>query len=67
MRYNVFTDEQVDQLFEVFRGVVDSAYDDVKKRKLQKAIAVVDQIKEKEKKSEAFDLAVDLDQILAEV
>lgn len=67
MRYEVFDEEQMDQLFEIFRGVIDSTYDELKKRKIQKAMKLMDQIAEKEKRSEDIDLERQLDQILSEV
>lgn len=66
MRYNVLNDQQVDELFEVFKSVVKSSSDEAKKRKLQRAISAVESVREKEKKSESFNLEADLDQILAE-
>lgn len=67
MRYEVFDEEQMDQLFEIFRGVIDNTYDELKKRKIQKAMELMDQIAEKEKRSEEINLEAHLDQILSEV
>lgn len=66
IRYNVLNDEQLEELFGVFKSVVKSSSDEVKKRKLQRAISAVEAVKEQERKSESFNLEADLDQILAE-
>lgn len=66
MRYNVLNDEQLEELFGVFKSVVKSSSDEAKKRKLQRAISAVEAVKEQERKSESFNLEADLDQILAE-
>lgn len=65
MRYNVLNDQQVEQLFEVFKSVVKSSSDDMKKRKLQRAIAAVENLRNQEKSSPS--LNADLDQILSEI
>ncbi len=66
MRYNVLNDEQLEELFGIFKSVVKSSSDEAKKRKLQRAISAVEAVKEQERKSESFNLEADLDQILAE-
>lgn len=66
MRYNVLNDHQIDDLFSVFKNVVETTSDEQKKRKLQRAISAVEAIREKEKKSESYDLVSNLDQILSE-
>lgn len=66
MRYNVLNDQQIDDLFSVFKNVVETTSDEQKKRKLQRAISAVESIREKERKSESYDLQANLDQILAE-
>lgn len=66
MRYNVLNDEQLEELFGIFKSVIKSSSDEVKKRKLQRAISAVEAVKEQERKSESFNLEADLDQILAE-
>lgn len=66
MRYNVLDDQQVEELFQVFKSVVNTSSDDLKKRKLQRAISAVEQIREREKESESSTFDSVLDQILKE-
>ena len=64
LRYNVFNDEQVDELYQVFKNVVNSSFNEQQKRKLQKAINATDEIRKKE--GSIQELEDDLDKILSE-
>ena len=64
LRYNVFNDEQVDELYQVFKNVVNSSFNEQQKRKLQKAINATDEIRKKE--GSIQELEEDLDKILSE-
>lgn len=66
LRYNVLNDQQLEELFGVFKSVVSSASDDLKKRKLEKAIAALENLKNQEQEVEMLTFASELDQILAE-
>lgn len=63
MRYNVLNEEQVDELFSVFKNVVKTTVDEQKKMKIQKAIYAVEGIRDREKTNEVM---LDIDQILNE-
>lgn len=65
LRYNVLNDQQLEDLFQVFKSVVQSSSDEMKKRKLQRAILAVENLRNQEKTETA--LNQDLDQILAEI
>ncbi len=65
MRYNILNEEQTEDLFQVFKSVVQSSSDEMKKRKLQKAILAVENLRNQEKTETT--LNQDLDQILAEI
>lgn len=65
MRYNILNEEQIEDLFQVFKSVVQSSSDEMKKRKLQRAILAVENLRNQEKTETA--LNQDLDQILAEI
>ena len=65
MRYNILNEEQTEDLFQVFKSVVQSSSDEMKKRKLQRAILVVENLRNQEKTETT--LNQDLDQILAEI
>ena len=65
MRYNILNEEQTEDLFQVFKSVVQSSSDEMKKRKLQRAILAVEHLRNQEKTETA--LNQDLDQILAEI
>ena len=65
MRYNILNEEQTEDLFQVFKSVVQSSSDEMKKRKLQRAILAVENLRNQEKTETA--LNQDLDQILAEI
>ena len=64
LRYNVFNDEQVDELYQVFKNVVNSSFNEQQKRKLQRAINAADEIRKKE--GSIQELEEDLDKILSE-
>ena len=66
MRYNILRDEQIDELFQVFKKVVQSTSDEQKKRKLQRAISVVEKLKQQEQNAEANNFSSELDSILSE-
>ncbi len=66
MRYNVLNDQQLEDLFAVFKSVVSSTSDDLKKRKLERAITVLENLKNKEQEAQKLAFASELDQILAE-
>lgn len=65
MRYNVLNDQQVDDLFNVFKSVVKTTSDEQKKRKLQRAIVAIETMRKQEQNVARLD--DDLDQILSEV
>ena len=65
MRYNILNEEQTEDLFQVFKSVVQSSTDEMKKRKLQRAILVVENLRNQEKTETT--LNQDLDQILSEI
>jgi len=65
MRYNILNEEQTEDLFQVFKSVVQSSSDEMKKRKLQRAILAVENLRNQEKTETT--LNQDLDQILAEI
>jgi hypothetical protein len=65
IRYNILNEEQTEGLFQVFKSVVQSSSDEMKKRKLQRAILAVENLRNQEKTETA--LNQDLDQILAEI
>ena len=65
MRNNILNEEQTEDLFQVFKSVVQSSSDEMKKRKLQRAILAVENLRNQEKTETA--LNQDLDQILAEI
>lgn len=65
IRYNILNEEQIEDLFQVFKSVVQSSSDEMKKRKLQRAILAVENLRNQEKTETA--LNQDLDQILAEI
>lgn len=65
MRYNILNEEQTEDLFQVFKSVVQGSSDEMKKRKLQRAILAVENLRNQEKTETA--LNQDLDQILAEI
>lgn len=65
MRYNILNEEQTEDLFQVFKSVVQSSSDEMKKRKLQRAILAVENLRNQEKTETA--LNQDLDQILTEI
>ena len=65
MRYNILNEEQTEDLFQVFQSVVQSSSDEMKKRKLQRAILAVENLRNQEKTETT--LNQDLDQILAEI
>ena len=65
MRYNILNEEQTEDLFQVFKSVVQSSSDEMKKRKLQRAILAVENLRTQEKTETT--LNQDLDQILAEI
>lgn len=52
MRYDVLNDQQIEELFKVFKSVVESTTDQQRKYKLQRAIAKIDKLKQEEKKIE---------------
>lgn len=64
MRYNVLNDEQIDELFSVFKNVVRTTSDEQKRRKLERAISAVESIRAQERSSR--DVVEDLDKILSE-
>lgn len=64
MRYNVLNDEQIDELFSVFKNVVRTTSDEQKRRKLERAISSVESIRAQERSSR--DVVEDLDKILSE-
>lgn len=64
MRHNVLNEEQLDQLFQLFKSIVQSTNDMQKKLKLQQAIARVEKLKSQEQQYESASLDADLDQIL---
>jgi hypothetical protein len=64
MRYNVLNDEQIDELFSVFKNVVRTTSDEQKRRKLERAISAVESIRAQERNSR--DVVEDLDKILSE-
>lgn len=66
LRYNVLNDQQLEELFGVFKSVVSSASDDLKKRKLEKAIVALENLKNQEQEAQKLAFASELDQILAE-
>lgn len=63
MRHNVLNDEQLDQLFQLFKSIVQSTTDTQKKLKLQEAISRIEKIKERESRYESQYLEQDLDHI----
>lgn len=65
MRYNILNEEQTEDLFQVFKSVVQSSSDEMKKRKLQRAILAVENLRTQEKTETT--LNQDLDQILSEI
>lgn len=65
MRYNILNEEQTEDLFQVFKSVVQSSSDEMKKRKLQRAILAVENLRNQEKTETT--LNQDLDQILSEI
>ena len=65
MRYNILNEEQTEDLFQVFKSVVQGSSDEMKKRKLQRAILAVENLRNQEKTETT--LNQDLDQILAEI
>ena len=65
MRYNILNEEQTEDLFQVFKSVVQGSSDEMKKRKLQRAILVVENLRNQEKTETT--LNQDLDQILSEI
>lgn len=65
MRYNILNEEQTEDLFQVFKSVVQSSSDEMKKRKLQRAILAVENLRNQEKTETT--LNQDLDQILVEI
>ena len=65
MRYNILREEQIDELFQVFKKVVQSTSDEQKKRKLQRAISVVEKLKQQEQNAEAHNFSSELDSILS--
>lgn len=65
MRYNILNEEQTEDLFQVFKSVVQSSSDEIKKRKLQRAILAVENLRNQEKTETT--LNQDLDQILSEI
>lgn len=64
LRYNVFNEEQIDELYQVFKSVVKNSFDEQKKRKLQKAIDAAEEIRKKDGSTQQ--LEEDLDRILSE-
>lgn len=67
MRYDVLNDQQIEELFKVFKSVVESTTDQQRKYKLQRAIAKIDKLKQEEKKIEIWSFQQDLESILSEV
>lgn len=67
MRHNVLNNEQLDQLFQLFKSIVQSTADMQKKLKLQEAISRVERIRAQEGSYEATILNNDLEQILNQV
>ena len=65
LRYGIFNEEQVDELFKVFKDVVKSSVDEQKKRKLERAISATEELRKKE--ASASSVEEDLDRILQEV
>lgn len=65
VRYNILNEEQTEDLFQVFKSVVQSSSDEMKKRKLQRAILAVENLRNQEKTETT--LNQDLDQILSEI
>lgn len=65
IRYNILNEEQTEDLFQVFKSVVQSSSDEMKKRKLQRAILAVENLRNQEKTETT--LNQDLDQILSEI
>ena len=65
MRYNILNEEQTEDLFQVFKSVVQGSSDEMKKRKLQRALLAVENLRNQEKTETT--LNQDLDQILAEI
>ncbi len=65
MRSNTLNDQQVDELFSFFKSVVQTASDEQKKWRIQKAIVAVEKIKNNEASSQT--LWMDLDKILWEI
>lgn len=65
MRYNILNDQQTEELFQVFKSVVQSSSDEMKKRRLQRAISAVENLRNQEKSEKT--LNSDLDQILSEI
>ena len=65
MRYDILNEEQTEDLFQVFKSVVQGSSDEMKKRKLQRAILAVENLRNQEKTETT--LNQDLDQILAEI
>ena len=49
MRYNILNEEQTEDLFQVFKSVVQGSSDEMKKRKLQRAILAVENLRNQEK------------------
>lgn len=67
MNHSTLDDKQIDKIFSIFSATVDSIQDENKKQKLQKAVDMISQIKEKENKSESNNLEQDLDKILSDM
>jgi hypothetical protein len=54
MRSNTLNDQQVDELFSFFKSVVQTASDEQKKWRIQKAIVAVEKIKNNEASSQTL-------------
>lgn len=67
MRYQVLNDEQIEQLFEVFKWAVSGLWDMQKKKKIEQSLEKLQLLRNRESAYEASSLATDLDQILGEV
>ncbi|MDO4713609.1 MAG: hypothetical protein Q4B28_02985 [bacterium] len=52
MRYDVLNEQQIEELFKVFKSVVESTTDQQRKYTLQRAIAKIEKLKQEEKKIE---------------
>lgn len=67
MRYEILNDEQIEQLFALFRSIVSGMSDLQKKQRLEQSLAKLQLLRNKESGYETKNLEPDLDAILSAV